>query len=104
LMNPSNDVSGVSFSYQFSGMPRGDQLQIYVGQQGNLNEGTYFDMNDEVAAALPSSGTLTGTFGIGYEVSNYPVDLVFVLRAPDGVNDSDPVSVTVNNFQMFTLG
>jgi pimeloyl-ACP methyl ester carboxylesterase len=94
-------AQGFSFSYSFTGgCTDGAQLQIW------LNGRLYFAMTGSVAKsnALPASGTLSATFGLGGEYSDLNPQHIQI-RLVNGANTpgSSPTTVHVNNFSEFTL-
>ena len=100
LDKSDSSIVGFSFNYDFSQVGDGAQLQIW------LNGKLYFAMTGDVAmsSALPGSGELSSTFGLGDEWSGIfgDQDIKIMLVQPTG-STGTATTVTVTNFHTFTL-
>jgi hypothetical protein len=100
LDKSDSSIVGFSFDYNFSQVGDGAQLRIF------LNGKLYFAMTGAVASssALPGSGKLSATFGLGDEWSGTFGEqaIQIVLTNPAGTSGT-ATTVTVNNFHTFTF-
>lgn len=98
LAKKDDSVVGFSFDYDFSQVGDGSQLQIW------LNDALYFAMTGAVAksSALPGSGKLSSTFGLGYESTGVQTIEIRLIPGASS-NGSGSTSVTVDNFHVFTM-